>query len=205
MGGERPYEASATMSELDTLIQYLAKLPGLGPRSARRAALALIKRRDSLLAPLAAAMTDAAAAIRECSTCGNFDTRDPCAICADPARDAALLCVVEEVADLWALERTGAYRGRYHVLGGTLSALDGVGPEELNIARLMARLGPGIEMILALNATVEGQTTAHYLADRAAATGATVSRLAQGVPIGGELDYLDEGTLTAALNARRAL
>jgi recombination protein RecR len=193
------------VSELDTLIQYLARLPGLGPRSARRAALYLIKRREALMQPLAAALQAAAAAIRPCGVCGNLDTLDPCAICRDPARDDHAICVVEDLADLWALERTAAFRGRYHVLGGTLSALDGVGPEELNIGRLLARLGPGIELILALNATVEGQTTAHYLADRAQATGATVSRLAQGVPIGGELDYLDDGTLTAALKARRAV
>src|SRR6266853_1165041 len=182
------------MSELDTLIQLLARLPGLGPRSARRAALYLIKRREQVMQPLAAALGAAAAAIRPCSTCGNLDTADPCAI-----------CVVEDLADLWALERTGAFRGHYHVLGGTLSALDGIGPDELNIARLIARLGPETELILALNATVEGQTTAHYLADRAAQTGARISRLAQGVPLGGELDYLDEGTLTAALKTRRAL
>jgi recombination protein RecR len=193
------------VSELDTLIQYLARLPGLGPRSARRAALYLIKRREALMQPLAAALQAAAAAIRPCGVCGNLDTLDPCAICRDPARDDHAICVVEDLADLWALERTAAFRGRYHVLGGTLSALDGVGPEELNIGRLLGRLGPGIELILALNATVEGQTTAHYLADRAQATGATVSRLAQGVPIGGELDYLDDGTLTAALKARRAV
>jgi len=193
------------MSELDTLIQLLAKLPGLGPRSARRAALHLVKRRESLMQPLAAAMREAAAAIRPCAACGNLDTVDPCAICRDPQRDPAAICVVEDLADLWALERTGAFRGRYHVLGGTLSALDGVGPEDLNIARLIARLTPEIELILALNATVEGQTTAHYIADRAAATGARISRLAQGVPIGGELDYLDEGTLTAALKARHRL
>jgi recombination protein RecR len=193
------------MSELDTLIQLLAKLPGLGPRSARRAALHLVKRRESLMQPLAAAMREAAAAIRPCATCGNLDTVDPCAICRDPQRDPAAICVVEDLADLWALERTGAFRGRYHVLGGTLSALDGVGPEDLNIARLIARLTPEIELILALNATVEGQTTAHYIADRAAATGVRISRLAQGVPIGGELDYLDEGTLTAALKARHRL
>jgi recombination protein RecR len=193
------------MSELDTLIQLLAKLPGLGPRSARRAALHLIKRRESVMEPLAAAMRDAAAAIRSCATCGNLDTVEPCAICRDPRRDANLICVVEDLADLWALERTAAFRGRYHVLGGTLSALDGVGPEDLAIGRLIARLSPGMELILALNATVDGQTTAHYIADRAAQTGAIVSRLAQGVPIGGELDYLDEGTLTAALKARRAV
>jgi recombination protein RecR len=195
----------AAMTELDTLIQLLARLPGLGPRSARRAALFLLKRREQVMRPLAAALGAAAAAIRPCATCGNFDTADPCAICRDPERDPSAICVVEDLADLWALERTGAFRGRYHVLGGTLSALDGIGPEDLNIARLIARLGPGTEMILALNATVEGQTTAHYIAERAEATGASISRLAQGVPIGGELDYLDEGTLTAALKARRAL
>ena len=193
------------MSELDTLIQLLAKLPGLGPRSARRAALFMLKRREQVMEPLAAALGAAAAAIRPCQICGNLDTTDPCAICRDPERDRAAICVVEDLADLWAMERTGAFRGRYHVLGGTLSALDGVGPEELNIARLIARLGPESELILALNATVDGQTTAHYIADRAAATGARTSRLAQGVPIGGELDYLDDGTLTAALKARRAL
>jgi len=191
------------MSELDTLIQLLARLPGLGPRSARRAALFLIKRREQIMEPLAAALAAAAISVRPCSLCGNLDTADPCAICRDPERDAATICVVEDLADLWALERTGAFRGRYHVLGGTLSALDGVGPDELNIARLISRLGSETELILALNVTVDGQTTAHYIADRAAATGARISRLAQGVPIGGELDYLDEGTLTAALKARR--
>jgi recombination protein RecR len=193
------------MTELETLIQLLARLPGFGPRSARRAALYLLKRREQAMLPLAAALSAAAAAIRPCATCGNLDTSDPCAICRDPERDPAAICVVEDLADLWALERTGAFRGRYHVLGGTLSALDGIGPDDLNIGRLITRLGPGIELILALNATVEGQTTAHYIADRAAATGVHISRLAQGVPIGGELDYLDEGTLTAALRSRRAL
>jgi len=191
------------MSELDTLIQLLAKLPGLGPRSARRAALHLIKRRESVLEPLAAAMAKAAEAIRPCLICGNLDTIDPCAICRDPERDTSAICVVEDLADLWALERTGAFLGRYHVLGGTLSALDGVGPDDLNIDRLLSRLQPGQELILALNATVEGQATAHYLADRVAGRDIKVSRLAQGVPIGGELDYLDDGTLTAALKARR--
>ena len=191
--------------EIERLIQLLARLPGLGPRSARRAALFLIKRREQVMQPLAAAMSAAAAVIRPCSTCGNLDTADPCAICRDPERDPAAICVVEDLADLWALERTGAFRGRYHVLGGTLSALDGIGPEDLNIARLIARLGPDAELILALNATVEGQTTAHYIADRAAGTGARISRLAQGVPIGGELDYLDEGTLTAAVKARKVM
>jgi recombination protein RecR len=193
------------LSELDTLIQLLAKLPGLGPRSARRAALQLIKRRESLMMPLAAALAQAADAIRPCPICGNLDTVEPCAICRDPERDGNTICVVEDLADLWALERTGAFRGRYHVLGGTLSALDGVGPEDLTIDRLVARVEPGQELILALNATVEGQTTAHYLADRLAESGVKLTRLAQGVPIGGELDYLDDGTLTAALRARRTL
>jgi recombination protein RecR len=193
------------LSELDSLIQLLARLPGLGPRSARRAALHLIKRRESLLEPLAAAMAKAADAIRPCPVCGNLDTTVPCAICRDPERDGRTICVVEDLADLWAIERSGAFRGRYHVLGGTLSALDGVGPEDLTIDRLLARVEPGQELILALNATVEGQTTAHYLADRLAGSGVRMSRLAQGVPIGGELDYLDDGTLRAALNARRAL
>jgi recombination protein RecR len=193
------------VSELDTLIQLLAKLPGLGPRSARRAALHLIKRRESLMIPLAAALAQAAGAIRPCSVCGNLDTLDPCAICRDPDRESTAICVVEDLADLWALERTGAFGGLYHVLGGTLSALDGIGPEDLTIDRLVARVRPGQELILALNATVEGQTTAHYIADRLAGSGVKLSRLAQGVPIGGELDYLDDGTLTAALNARRAL
>jgi len=193
------------MSELDTLIQLLAKLPGLGPRSARRAALYLIKRREILLEPLAAALTKAAAAIRPCPVCGNLDTVEPCTICRDPERDATTICVVEDLADLWALERTGAFAGRYHVLGGTLSALDGIGPEELNIERLLARVRPGQELVLALNATVEGQTTAHYLVDRLAGRDVKISRLAQGVPIGGELDYLDDGTLTAALKARQVV
>jgi recombination protein RecR len=190
------------MSELDTLIQLLAKLPGLGPRSARRAALYLLKRRESVLEPLASAMAKAAAAIRPCPECGNLDTVSPCAICRDPERDSETICVVEDLADLWALERTGAFHGRYHVLGGTLSALDGIGPDDLNIARLIARLEPGHEVILALNATVEGQTTAHYIADRLAGAGVTLSRLAHGVPIGGELDYLDDGTLSAAIRQR---
>jgi recombination protein RecR len=193
------------MSELDALIQLLAKLPGLGPRSARRAALHLVKRRESLLEPLAAALTKAAEAIRPCSVCGNLDTVEPCAICRDPERDATAICIVEDLADLWALERTGAFRGRYHVLGGTLSALDGVGPEDLNINRLLSRIRPGQEVILALNATVEGQTTAHYLVDRLAGREIHISRLAQGVPIGAELDYLDDGTLTAALKARHTV
>jgi recombination protein RecR len=193
------------MSEIDRLIDLLAKLPGLGPRSARRAALHLLKRREALLEPLSLALAETAKRIRACSTCGNLDTTDPCALCRDPRRDGELLCVVEEVSDLWAIERSGAFKGRYHVLGGTLSALEGVGPEELRIAGLLARVAEGNvrEVILALNATVEGQTTAHYIMDRLAASGAQITRLAHGVPVGGELDYLDEGTLTAALAARR--
>ena len=194
------------MTEIERLIQLLAKLPGLGPRSARRAALHLIKRREALLEPLAAALVEAARKIRPCSVCGNIDTADPCGICTDPRRDGATLCVVEDVSDLWALERTQSFKGRYHVLGGTLSALDGIGPEELNIAGLLERSRHGVkEVILALNATVEGQTTAHYIMDRLAGSGVEVTRLAHGVPVGGELDYLDDGTLTAALRARRPI
>jgi len=193
--------------ELDHLIQLLSKLPGLGPRSARRAALFLLKRRESLMEPLAAALTETAAKVRPCSRCGNLDTADPCALCRDPRRDQGLVCVVEDVADLWAIERSAAYNGLYHVLGGTLSALDGVGPEDLRIEPLVKRVDEtkAREVILALNATVEGQTTAHYVMDRLAATGVNVSRLAHGVPVGGELDYLDEGTLSAALAARKPL
>jgi recombination protein RecR len=191
-------------SEIERLIQLLSKLPGLGPRSARRAALALLKKRDTLLEPLAQAMTDAAAAIKPCEVCGNLDTRSPCAICSDARRDGHVLCVVEDVADLWALERAGVFRGRYHVLGGALSALDGVTPEKLNVAALVERVKQGVdEVILAMNATVEGQTTAHYLMD--VLTKVKVTRLAHGVPVGGELDYLDEGTLSAAFRARREL
>jgi recombination protein RecR len=194
----------ASGSEIERLIQLLAKLPGLGPRSARRAALVLLKKRDLLLEPLATAMQDAAAATKNCETCGNLDTVSPCAICRDPRRDPHLLCVVEDVADLWALERAGVFRGRYHVLGGALSALDGVTPERLNVATLLERVRDGVdEVILAMNATVEGQTTAHYLMDMLGET--KVTRLAHGVPVGGELDYLDEGTLNAAFKARRAL
>ncbi|MBN9553353.1 MAG: recombination protein RecR [Alphaproteobacteria bacterium] len=195
----------ASGSEIERLIQLLAKLPGLGPRSARRAALVLLKKRDLLLEPLAAAMADAAAATRACEICGNLDTTSPCAICRDARRDPHLLCVVEDVADLWALERAGVFRGRYHVLGGALSALDGVTPERLNIASLLERAKDGVveEVVLAMNATVEGQTTAHYLMDLLGDL--KVTRLAHGVPVGGELDYLDEGTLSAAFKARRAL
>jgi recombination protein RecR len=193
------------MTELERLIQLLAKLPGLGPRSARRAALHLIDRREQLLRPLASALTEAAERVKSCSTCGNLDTQDPCGICADSERDASAICVVEDVRDLWALERAGAFKGRYHVLGGTLSALDGRGPEALRVGELVERVRAGsvAEVILAMNATVEGQTTAHYVAERLEATGAKLTRLAQGVPLGGELDYLDDGTLKAALRARR--
>jgi recombination protein RecR len=193
------------MTHLERLIQLLAKLPGLGPRSGRRAALALLKRRESLLEPLAAALAAAARNIRTCSACGNLDTTDPCAICADPRRDPGLLCVVDDVADLWALERTKSFPGRYHVLGGTLSAIEGIGPDELRIPKLVERAASAREVVIALNATVEGQTTAHYVAERLAGTGASVTRLAHGVPVGGELDYLDEGTLAAALKARRPI
>ncbi|HEX9904831.1 MAG TPA: recombination mediator RecR [Propylenella sp.] len=190
--------------EIERLIQLLARLPGLGPRSARRAALHLIKRREQLMAPLAAALAEAAAAVKVCSVCGNVDTQDPCAICRDPARDPAILVVVEDVGDLWALERAAATRGRYHVLGGVLSPLDGIGPEDLNIATLMTRAREdGVaEVVLAMNATVEGQTTAHYITDQIAGAGAKVTRLAHGVPVGGELDYLDDGTLAAAMRSR---
>ena len=192
--------------EIERLVQLLAKLPGLGPRSARRAALVLLKKREALLEPLATAMQEAAAAIRICEVCGNLDTTNPCSLCRDPRRDEHVLCVVEDVADLWALERASVFRGRYHVLGGSLSALDGITPERLNIASLMARIGNGIEeVILAMNATVEGQTTAHYLMDVLANANVKVTRLAHGVPVGGELDYLDEGTLSAAFKARRAM
>ena len=194
-----------SVSDLDRLIQLLAKLPGLGPRSARRAALHLLKKRDSLMQPLARALDEAAANIRTCSRCGNLDTADPCTLCADPRRDSSTICVVTDVADLWALERSATYKGRYHVLGGTLSALDGIGPDQLNIAGLVRRAAePEVkEIILATGATVDGQTTAHYVADRLAGLDVTISRLAHGVPVGGELDYLDDGTLMAALKARR--
>lgn len=192
-------------SDIERLIRLLAKLPGLGPRSARRAALYLIRRRAQLMEPLAQALAEAAANIRTCTACGNIDTADPCDICTDPRRDASLICIVEGVADLWALERTAAFRGRYHVLGGVLSALDGVGPDELNIAGLVRRASEQQvkEMIIATGATVDGQTTAHYLAERLKGLDVTVSRLAHGVPVGGELDYLDDGTITAALKDRR--
>jgi recombination protein RecR len=192
--------------EIERLIQLLAKLPGLGPRSARRAALALLKKRETLLEPLADALAKAAAALKQCSTCGNLDTTDPCALCRTPERETGIICVVEDVADLWALERASVFRGRYHVLGGALSALDGITPERLNMPKLLERVkaGRASEVILAMNATVEGQTTAHYLLDALEPLGVKITRLAHGVPVGGELDYLDEGTLSAAFKARRA-
>jgi recombination protein RecR len=193
--------------EIERLIQLLARLPGLGPRSARRAALQLVEKRETLMAPLAAALAEVAAKVKTCGICGNFDTHDPCAVCADARREAGVLCVVADVASLWAMERSGCFHGRYHVLGGLLSALDGVGPEELGIGRLIERArDPAVsEVILATPATVEGQTTAHYLADRLAECGITVSGLAHGVPVGGELDYLDDGTISAAIRARHSL
>lgn len=193
--------------DLDRAMQYLAKLPGLGPRSARRAILHLMKRKESLMLPLAEALRVAAENVRACSTCGNLDTTDPCDICADGRRDPSSLCVVQDVADIWALERASGFKGRYHVLGGVLSALDGIGPEDLNIDRLEMRAhAPEVtEVILAMNATVDGQTTAHYISDRLAECGVSVTRLAHGVPVGGELDYLDDGTLAQALRARRSL
>ncbi len=192
-------------ASVEQLVQYLAKLPGLGPRSARRAVLHLIKRQDGLLKPLIKAMDEVAREIRTCSTCGNVDTNDPCAVCTDARRDHTIICVVEDVADLWALERTAVFKGVYHVLGGTLSALDGVGPDDLNIPTLVRRTdSDGVaEVVLALSATVDGQTTAHYIADSLNRETINVTALAHGVPVGGELDYLDEGTLTTALRARR--
>ncbi len=197
--------AASAGPEIERLIALLGKLPGLGPRSARRAALALLKRKDQLLTPLTQAMADAGAKVKACSSCGALDTSEPCSICADHSRDPALLCVVEEVGGLWALERGGAFRGRYHVLGGLLSALDGVGPEALRINELLARAGDGRvrEVILALPATVDGQTTAHYLSEHLAGLGVQVTSLARGVPVGGELDWLDDGTIATALRARR--
>lgn len=194
-----------TGSEINQAVELLAKLPGLGPRSARRAILHLLKRKEALLLPLADALTEAAKQVCQCSHCGNLDTTEPCSLCLDISRDRSTLCVVEEVADLWALNRSGIYRGLYHVLGGTLSALDGIGPEDLNIARLIKRVQDQEfrEIILATGATVDGQTTAHYIAEQLTNENIQVSRLAHGVPVGGELDYLDDGTLITALNSRR--
>ena len=192
--------------EIERLVQLLARLPGLGPRSARRATLHLIRKRDELLAPLADAMQAARERIVMCSTCGNIDSSDPCTICRDTRRDPTILVVVETVADLWALERAGLLNARYHVLGGVLSPLDGVGPDDLTISALIERVRDGAvgEVVLAVNATVDGQTTAHYIADLLQPHGVKVTRLAHGVPVGGELDYLDEGTLAAALERRSA-
>lgn len=193
--------------EIERLVQLMARLPGLGPRSARKSVLALLKRRNELLLPLSEALQQAVEKIVQCPDCGNLDTVSPCSICADPRRDRSLIIVVEEVGDLWALERAAVISCLYHVLGGTLSPLDGIGPDKLNIASLVGRATAGEvkEVLLALNATVEGQSTAHYVSEQLAPTGVTVSRLAHGVPIGGELDYLDDGTLAAAIKARRKL
>jgi recombination protein RecR len=193
------------LSSIDTLIALLAKLPGLGPRSARRVALYLLQRKEAILVPLAEAMLEAARTVKPCSDCGNLDAQDPCAICRDPSRNRQSLCVVEQVAHLWAIQRSGVHRGLYHVLGGALSALDGVGPDDLAIAHLVRRVANSEirEVILALNVTLEGQATAHYLAERLNPFGITLSRLAQGMPIGGELDYLDDGTINAAFLSRK--
>jgi len=193
--------------DIERLITLLAKLPGLGPRSARRGALDLLKRREALLLPLAKAMQDAAENVKTCDICGNLDVQNPCPICSDPKRDISLICVVEDVADLWAMERTRSFKGHYHVLGGVLSALDGISPEDLDIPGLVSRISEGgiAEVILATSATVDGQTTAHYIADRLADSPVVVTGLAHGVPVGGELDYLDDGTITAALKARRVV
>jgi recombination protein RecR len=195
------------MTEIERLIQLLSRLPGFGPRSARRAVLHLIKRRETVMQPLIQALSDAADAILVCRNCGNLDTVEPCTVCRDEDRDRCVVCVVEDVADLWALERTRSFKGQYHVLGGRLSALDGIGPEDLNIAGLIGRAEAGDvnEVILAMNLTVDGQTTAHYIADRLEHTDVEVTRLAHGVPVGGELDYLDDGTLETALRSRRTV
>lgn len=193
--------------DIEALIALMARLPGLGPRSARRAVLTLIKKRDTVLIPLADALHRVGVSVRTCTNCGNLGQADTCDICRDPARANGQLCVVEDVADLWAMERAGVFKGRYHVLGGVLSALDGIGPDDLRIPRLSARIAEESvsEVILALGATVDGQTTGHYIADQVEASGVTLTSLAQGVPIGGELDYLDDGTISAALRARKAL
>jgi recombination protein RecR len=193
--------------EIEALTQALARLPGLGPRSARRAVLHLLKKRETALTPLLRALETVSERLSTCSTCGNVDTSDPCAICADPRRDARSLCVVEEVADLWALERSRLFPGLFHVLGGRLSALEGVRPEDISIDRLVARIAAGgiDEVVLATNATLEGQTTAHYIAERLEGFPVRLTRLAHGLPVGGELDYLDEGTLAQALRARRPI
>lgn len=195
---------SVTGEEIELLIQLLARLPGLGPRSARRAALHLVKKKDALMSPLAEALAEAVEKVVTCSTCGNVDTSDPCTLCTDPKRDKTTIVVVEDVSDLWALERAEVLNASYHVLGGVLSPLDGVGPEDLAIASLVERISKGDvkELIIAVNATVEGQTTAHYITDQLENDDLPISRLAHGVPVGGELDYLDEGTLSAAMRSR---
>ena len=200
-----PYLARMASPEIDALTQALSRLPGLGPRSARRAVLHLLKKREAAMAPLLRALERVNERLTECATCGNVDTSDPCAVCADPRRDMRLLCVVEEVADLWALDRSRLFPGRFHVLGGRLSALEGIRPEDLTIDRLVARIAAGgiDEVVLAMNATLEGQTTAHYIAERIETYPIRVTQLAHGLPVGGELDYLDEGTLAQALRARR--
>ena len=204
-GHATPYLFCMASQEIEALTSALARLPGLGPRSARRAVLHLLKKREAALGPLLAALQAVETKLATCSTCGNVDTSDPCAVCADPRRDQRSLCVVEEVADLWALERSRLFPGRYHVLGGRLSALDGVRPEDLAIAKLVQRVEAGgiDEVVLAMNATLEGQTTAHYIAERIERFPVRLTQLAHGLPVGGELDYLDEGTLAQALRARR--
>ena len=203
---KRPKRATAS-PEIARLVELLAKLPGLGPRSARRAALYLLKRREQMMRPLSHALEDAAAKVKSCEICGNLDTSDPCGVCQDTARDVTIICVVADVGDLWALERSGAFVGQYHVLGGVLSALDGVRPEDLRVGKLLSRIAEGgvIEVVLALAATVEGQTTSHYLAEVLSDTGVSITRLAHGVPVGGELEHLDDGTLLTALRARRGV
>lgn len=198
---------NVTGPEIEQLIKLISKLPGLGPRSARRAALHLIKKKDQVMVPLASALNEAIEKIVECSTCGNVDTSNPCSICTDERRDRSLICVVESVGDLWALERAEVIKGQYHVLGGTLSPLDGIGPEDLKLGKLIERASETevTEVLLALNATVEGQSTAHYITEQLTPLGVKTSRLAHGVPVGGELDYLDEGTLAAAIKARKEL
>jgi recombination protein RecR len=194
-------------TEIEHLLKLLSRLPGLGPRSARRIALHLLKNRESLMLPLSQGLDRAAAVIGECTECHNLDTASPCSVCANPERDAALLCVVEDISDLWAIEKTGSYRGYYHVLGGTLSALDGIGPEDLSIPHLVRRASAETvtEVIIALNATIDGQTTAHYIADCLQACGVAVTQLARGVPIGGQIDYMDDGTITTALKSRKTV
>ncbi len=193
--------------EIERLIRVFAKLPGLGPRSAQRAILAMINKKESIMEPLSNALGDALRHVKACVVCGNIDTIDPCTICRDQRRETGVLCVVEDVSDLWALERAVAHKGRYHVLGGTLSALDGVGPDDLNMAKLVERASADNigEVVLATNATVEGQTTANYITDQLEGTGVKITRLAHGIPVGGELDYMDDGTLAAAMKSRRPL